>query len=224
MFTSAMMMAAQTPEATVSFRASYTDAGSATAYTFSGADIGTAASDRIVVVTAVGSRAAAGTHTVASLTVAGNAASLVKQQNVPSGDRQTAEIWAVSLASGTTGNIVVTFDAGMQGAAIGVFAIYGANSTVSATAGSNADPMNASINVPAGGVLIGVGVNENGGTFTWANLTEKFDEQYYAGGGPSNHTGACDAFSSAQVGLSVTCDPSTAGSDNAMALAAWAPA
>lgn len=209
--------------ATISFTASATDDTSQTTYTFSGVALGTAAADRKIVVGVGGARAAAGAHTVASMTVGGIAASLVKQQDVSAGDRETAEIWQAAVPTGTTGDIVVTFDAGMVGAGIGVWAVYGAQSAAHATAGSNADPMNASIDVPSGGVLIGYARNANGGTFTWTNLTEKFDEQFDSAA-PSNHTGAADTFASAQTALSVTCDPSTAGSDNAMALASWGPA
>lgn len=208
------------PSVTVSFQASYTDSSSATTYTFSGASIGTAAADRKVVVGVVGTRAAAGTHTVATMTIGGIAATLVKQQNVSHSDRQTAEIWQAAVPTGTTANIVVTFDAGMRGAGIGVYAVYGAASAAYDTDGSNADPMSASIDVPAGGILIGVGVNANGGTFAWTNLTEKYDELYEALA-PGNHTGASDAFAYAQTGLTITCDPSAVGSDNAMALASW---
>ena len=174
-----------------------------------------------IVACPVGSRATAGAKTVSSLIIDGTTASLVKRQNTSGGNG--CEIWQANGITASSGNIVVTWSAGMQGCGVGVFAVYDAGSSSYASTSSTADPMNATIDVPAMGVLIGVGVNDAGGTFAWTNLTERYDEQYDAGG-PGNHTGASDAFEAAQTALSVTCDPSAAGADNAMVLASWGPA
>ena len=203
--------------ASVTFTDNSIDATDLTIYTFSAQALGSASSKKTVVGVS-GARAAAGDHTVSGVTVAGSSATLVKRQSVPTATRETVELWEVNGITATSGDVVVTWSAGMTCCGIGVYEVLNAGTSAYATAGSNADPMSVSIETPSGGVMIGVGKNAGSGTFTWTNATEQYDEAMDAA---NEHTGA---LSTTAGTVTVTCDPSAAGSDNAMALASWASA
>lgn len=188
-------------------------------YTYTSRAISTAAANRQVVVSVSAPRFTPGTRNVNSMTIGGISASFVARQNSSNGD--TTEQWAVSVPSGTTATIVVTFNANMGGCGIGVWAMYGAQSSASATAGSIANPMSVSINVPAGGCAIGSLVDSQSNTWTWTGITKRFDE--FVNATVSNQSGASDQFGAAQTGLSITATPSLTPSDNAMIVTAWAP-
>jgi hypothetical protein len=186
-----------------------------TTYTFSTTAIGAAMAGRLIVVGVAG---AAGTRTVSSVTVGGTSLTYVtRAQNATC----TVELWAGVVASGTTGDVVVTWSGAQTRCGVGVYALYGANATAfhSAVDTDGSDPMTASLNIPAGGYAVGVAFNANSSTFAWANLTEAYDEAIE---GANMHTGASDAFATAQTGLTITCDPSSA-SDQALAVASWGP-
>jgi len=89
-------------------------------YTFSSADIGTAHSTRLVVV-AVMIRGVGGFGTV-TVTIGGDAASETVQ--VVDIYRAGASIHQLEVASGTTADIVVTFDGTATGCAVSVHALY----------------------------------------------------------------------------------------------------
>ncbi len=101
---------------------------------------------------------------------------------------------------------------------------YDAASSTDDTATNKDNPLNASINCPANGVIIGCGgINDDSDqAFAWTNLTEDFDEQVRSAW---FHSGASDLFEAEQTGLTIT---ATIGSINAngrgMALASWGPA
>lgn len=199
----------------------FTEAAQA-AFTFSAQSLGSASLKKIVLGIA-GERTAAGDHTISSVTVDGNSATLVKRQSVPTATVETSEIWEVNGITATSGDVVVTWSATMRTCSVGIYQCLNTATASYATAGSNADPMNAAISVPAGGILIGVAKNEQaGGAFTWTNLTEQYDELFFSTTG--RVTGACDAFSAEQVSLSITADPSDIADNHAMALASWASA
>lgn len=210
---------------TISYTASAGTNANATAYTFSSQAIGTAASGRKVVVGASCRRSAGAAATVSSLTIGGvSASSVVAAPTDGSNDRPT-ELWQATVSSGTTGDIVVTWNAAALNCQIGVWAVYDAASAADDTASSVADPMNASLDCPANGVIIGKAISGGGGsaaTHAWTNLTENFDSINPES--EESSTGGSEAFTAAQTGLSITCDPSVSSVANGMALASWGPA
>jgi hypothetical protein len=193
--------------ATVSFVASTVSGTAARSYTFSSHAIGAAAANRKVV---VGVSGITGGRAVSTVTVGGNSASLVIAK-LSAGE--AVELWQVELAAGTTGDIVVDFGAGgnFDGCGIGVWAVYGAAAAATDTGGSSAaDPATDTLNIPAGGVAIGV-VGHRVATpdlFSWTNLTERYDETVVSEGG---HSGASDAFAAAQTALAITASAASAG-------------
>jgi hypothetical protein len=169
--------------ATFSWTDNAFDTSNSTAYTFSGKTIGTAASNRSVI---VGVQGGDGTATVSTLTVGGVSASYVTR--VQNGS-QTMELWKAAVPTGTTADVVVTWSGGQNRCAMGCGAAYGAATSATATASSTANPMAASLAIPANGFGLGYGCDGgSGGTYTWTNLTEAFDAA--AGAEGLSHSGA----------------------------------
>jgi len=113
---------------TIVFEAGYTDDSNATTYTFSSADLGTADADRYIYVAVEGARATAGSRTVSTMTINGVSASfVVRQQSV---NLNAHEFWYAAVPTGSTGDIVVTFNSSMHNAAIGVWSVTGSHSVI----------------------------------------------------------------------------------------------
>lgn len=191
--------------ATVSYRAtvdtgnSYNSAGPKT---FSGVDIGTASSDRIVIVGFNGIPPASG-RAVSAVTIAGVAAASCCT-GFSDGER-VLEFWAAAVPTGATGDIVVTYNNTMFNIAASVWATTGVTSAAATAAGSSsADPGSVSLDISAGGIALGIGGQAtNGPSAAWTNLTEDFDTTV---GGVRTVTGASAAFAAAQTALALSCD------------------
>ena len=131
-----------------------------TTYTFSSQAIGTASSNRRVIIGTVGF---AGIRTVSSLTVGGISASLVKRQQQGS---VTAEIWIATVPTGTTADVVVTWSGGQTRCAIAVWSATGLeNNTPVDTDGTNiaiiANSSNVTLTTVDGGFVVGIGIHSN---------------------------------------------------------------
>lgn len=210
--------------ATVTLTDHAVSAADASSYTYSSKSIGTAASGRRVHVgvSCVQSPAV----TITSLTIGG--VSATQSVNLASsGNLSPISIYTLQVDTGTTATIVVNLSGVALSCGIGVWASYDLNSsTPTATQTSTGDPSTGLISVEAGGVLIGYcgGYGSPVPTYTWTNLTETapqgFDETVDATISVS-HSGASDAFSTAQSSRSITCDPSSAGSTAGLVLAAF---
>lgn len=199
------------------------DTGSATTYTFSSQALGTAASDRKIV---VGAFAVNAVKAVSSMTIGGVSASLVVAKTNSGGEQ--IELWQAAVPTGTTGDVVVTWAGGQLGCGIGVFRIVGAESAAHDTGGSAAAGAGSdTLDIPANGVAVGVaGTNPNGiPTWTWTGLTEDYDAGGIITASDGSHTGASDAFATTQTGLSITATATSYGvRGSVMAIASWGPA
>ena len=204
--------------ATISFTANAADAADQSTVTFSGQAIGTAATDRIVV---IGVTCNAG-EPITSATIGGISAASVVEGDALGGTAYAA-LWQASVPTGATADIVINLTGTSFRTGLGVWAIYGASSTVTDTGSSIADPSTDTLNISAGGVAIGMANSEGVSTssYTWTNLTENFDSGL--GEGTGAYSGASAAFAAEQTALSITADP-TSGSAWAMACASWPPA
>jgi hypothetical protein len=200
---------------TLSFTDSSVDASNLTTYTFSTQALGTAASDRRIVVGA-GSSSAAGT-TVSSVTVGGIAATQLATAGTGNG---IAALWIASVPTGTTGDVVVTFSQAQSRAGIGVWALYGAAAAAFDTGTSTADPMTDTLNVPASGAAIGYFAGNDNTSATWTNLTENFDEAQES---TITQSGASATFAAAQTALAITATPGTAINNHGFVLASFSP-
>lgn len=155
------------------------------------------------------------------MTVGGVSATLIGAQLVSS---DPCELWQAAVPTGTTGDIVVTMSAGMLNLGIAVWRVVGAAAAVTEMLTSTADPMNVAIDCPANGVIIAIAGNHfSGATFTWTNLTERFDAPTEDSNG-DYYTGASDNFASTQTNLSITCTQTTSGTRNHMVACSFGPA
>lgn len=207
--------------ATISFEASEIKATNATVFTHTAMALGTASGDRQIVV-AIDALNVAALRTILSVTVAGVTATELVFASVNQGLRYThAAIYIATVPAGATGDVVITWSGSQERASCATYAVYGALSTADDTNTSTADPMVATLDIPANGVAVGVAHGESTPTaFVWTNLTEDYDEFVEA---TSYHTGASDAFATQQSALSITCDPNVAAATRIMALASLGP-
>lgn len=192
-----------------------------TSYTFTSQAIGTAASDRdvIVLVKLSGDVAAS----ISGVTIGGVSATVISYNGGSSGASKAA-IAIAPVPTGTTATVVVSLSGG-QGfeCGIGVYTANNINLTAydsghAAGVGTNPAP-NVSINIPSSGFTIGVVGTQNDNSISgisWTNLTRD-----YQGAVRSNawHSGASGA-PSAQSGYSITANISSSGDTNYVMLAA----
>lgn len=189
-------------------------------YTFSSQAIGTAASDRYVVVAA--NTATASAADANSVTVGGESASLVVRAS--GGDHSRVELWIVLVTSGTSADIVITWSSAKDRCGCAAWAIYGASATASDTATDADTTPSQTIDCPAGGIIIaGQVMNGSGATRTasWTGLTEDYDQEMQAN---TSQTGASDLFTDAVSGRTVAVSPSAGIGLSAMAIASFGPA
>lgn len=185
-----------------------------TSNTFSNVSVGTADSLRYVLVGVSARSNGNGSKTISSVTVAGNAATLLFQstpQNDGSNYYDVVGFAIIALPTGTTANIAVTCSGTMYGFAVAVWKIINLQSTtpVATDTSGGTSPMTGSTNVSAGGAAFGVAISTTGGadTFTWSGLTERYDVSQNVGA----MSGASDDFASAQSPLSISATPTAGG-------------
>jgi len=164
-----------TPPRILTYRTSQAFGTLATSFTVTSAAIGTASSDRIVVVIASTSNSIA----ITSCTLAGSA--MTKAAASPAGTGSTA-IFYLSSTSGTTATVVASTGGSTTRACIGVYTVLlgttsatpSATQTVRTTTGTTGTLP--SVTVPAGGVFIaGMYSSASTGAVTWTGATENYD-------------------------------------------------
>lgn len=189
-------------------------------YTFSSASLGVADTNRhIVVVT--GSDGNDGDETTA-VTVAGVSATKIVQAVGPSGNGGNSAIWIAAVPTGTTGDIVVTYDAGQLASAIAVYRLVNYSATAYDTASdTTGDPSSVTIDVAADGVVIaGNLIEESVGTAVWIGVTENYDSDLFADA--SIHY-ASDKFTSAQTNMTVSCEGTSTSTEHYLVAASFRP-
>lgn len=208
---------------TKSFTGSAAQTPSQTVYTFSSQALGTAASDRYIVVGTLARAAAA--RTLDSVTVGGVAATkLTALENAGS----NSGLWLAAVPTGTTGDVVLTFSSTMVRAAIAIWRVDGISTTPTDVDTSDALPATANITIAAGGVAFGasfVGINTTTLTATWTNLTTDADYLTSASWEDNGRGSfASDAFGSAQTELALTCTWNNTPTGQTASFASLAPA
>jgi len=150
----------------LSYRTHAVDATDLTTYTFSTIDIGTAGSNRHVIVGVV-ARNGTANRTISSATIAGVSASIAADG---SGGNTEAGILIAAVPTGTTGTISITFSAGQLRCGIAVWAAYDLTSATAfaslATSSTTLD-----INTPADGIIVAVSMGVST-TPVWSGITE----------------------------------------------------
>lgn len=197
-----LMMAGAGVGATVTLVDSDEDPANLTTYTFSGKTLGTG---KIV----VGIWQSGGNRTISSITVDGNAASLIVAEESAS---DGIHIYQYNGNASATGDIVVTLSGANSRCAIAVWLVTGAADAVNDTGFDNdTDTPETTVDVNAGGVVVGYVAGGDIGlrTWTWSNLNEDVDAQVE---GNFSHSGASLESASSQT---VTVTPDASGSISA---------
>jgi len=189
---------ASSRDPTVVYASTAVQNGSLTSpHTFSAQGIGTASSDRVVLVSiyAKGSGVP-----VDSITIGGvSAAKLVEITH----NEGNATIWALKVAAGTTADIALTWTGTLDRVFIGVHAMTGTSGSASAhdTATHSATTsLTTTIDVPSGGAVVAVcGGNNTGGVTFTAGITEEWEQIATASAG-----GASDDDLSLESGRTIS--------------------
>jgi len=194
--------------------------GTATAYTFSSATLGTGK----IVVIAEGSDES---PNVTGITIDGAAATEITSED-NSGNMDVAMFYVDGNTS-SSGDVVVTFSGNVTSCGLGVWLVTdaaagGASDSQTAAADSGTTALAVTMNVPAnGGCIGGTGHNNSGSTNTWVGIDENYDEVVDGGAHDTGHTGASKIFTAADTSLDVTVTPS-ATSKRRLVCASFAPA
>ena len=163
------------PGGTIEFLQSATDTADQAAYTFASQNLGAASFDRHIIVTAVARKAGAA-FALSSVTIGGVAATIVRQVTNTITNSDTAAIVIAKVPSGTTGDIVVTWDTTVLRCAIGVYRATGLDDLTEYDddASTAADPT-VTLDVPKNGFAIGAALTGAATSCAWTGLTEDAD-------------------------------------------------
>jgi len=122
-------------------------------YTFTSANLGTATSDRVILVCPFGSSGS--NHSINSVTLGGNAMTSVVSV---SGVQQPTGIYRISVPSGTTANIVVSFSITTTRCGIAMYSLTGYGTVTNYDTASNsttAASNTVTIDTLSGGSIVG---------------------------------------------------------------------
>lgn len=199
----------------LTFKGVDADGSDVTVYTFSGVDIGTATSDRRVIVSASANN---GTETVSSLTVGGVTADIIGQSQ---GGNLTTALCVAHVPTGTTADIVVTWTGAQLRCGIGWWIATGLSSNTPNDSGtSNAGPQSISITALEGGFIV-AGCACLSATTVWSTpgtTNERYDQGMPVPDG-IDHSGADESGTTA--GASTVSSTNSADSRRCMVGAAW---
>jgi hypothetical protein len=172
--------------------------GNLSTFTFNSQAFGSAATDRIVIVSVMGGNGSAGT--ISSVTIGGVSASILVQV---SDANLTGGIAVAAVPTGTTGSVVVNMSTTRGGCAIGIWSATGQVAASGVAVGSNTDLAELTLAAEIGGFVIAMcgNLNSSSRTATWAGVTENFDNDAVIDG---RHSGASDTLSLASVSLQPT--------------------
>jgi len=190
------------PDAIIAFLQATQIGTDLTTYTFSGQNFGTANTARYIIVSISGRAAAA--RTISSVTIGGVSASAVVSNPSADGTNRAA-IYVAAVPTGTSGDVVITWSAGMVRCQIGLYSALNINPTAESMGTSTADPLTSNLAASAGSVQVAIGHTDGTATATWSGtngLTEDFDAQL--GDATGRYSGASRA-SAAAVTSTATC-------------------
>lgn len=214
------------PPIEISFTGTAIDAVDRTTYTFSGLSFGATDAARRIVVGVSGTIGGSTSRSVSSVTIGGVSATKLSQAiSTDGGNTTEGSLWLATVPSGTTGDVVVTWNNSVGRCGVDVFRMVKANATPYHTAtdivpASNA--LDANLNLVAGGAAIGIltTIASSGSvTAVWGNMTEQSDRQI--------ETLACASSAmradTATQTLLITATASASIQSGALALASFGP-
>lgn len=162
---------------TISYRTSDIRLTTTNSYSFTSQDIGTASSDRYVLV-AITTTSTVGAISITGVTVGGVSASLVHSQA-----HTTGSVWAIAafyiaaVPTGTTATVAITTSSNQLLCRIGIWALTNLSSTTASdTAGSTSTTATLDMDTVVDGGAFVCGRTNSSGTFTApSGFTEDFD-------------------------------------------------
>lgn len=197
----------------MSFLQGTTNTSDLTAYTFSSQNLGDAAADRYIIVCAE-SRSGS-TFDISTLTVGGVTATIIANSFNSSSNYGRAVMGIAAVPTGTTGDIVVTWSAGVVRCSIQVYRATELNSATPVDSDTSiADDPTVTLTV-GNGFAIGACGTGTPGSATWTNLTEDYDTAPETNMTVSSASGATTPGS-----LEITCD-FTGGATATGVFASW---
>lgn len=190
--------------ASYSFLQQATNGTTQTTYTFSSQNLGTAASDRYIVV-AVGWRKSGSAPSLSSVSVGGVSATSVVNYKSGTTTATGAAIFIAAVPTGTSGDVVITFSADSASCGIALYRVTGLTDTTPIeTATSNANPRAVTLNGVEGGFIIAVDYNNVSGasTTTFSGLTEDYDVDAISNA--HHFAGASSSYSDVTLDIDIT--------------------
>ena len=201
----------------ISPTANASDTVDRTIYTFSAQAIGTPASDRRIVVVAHGS--VTGPPVVSSATIGGITATNALEV---SDGAATNTILIATVPTGTTADVVITYNIQAARCGISVYRMTGASSaTPFATANDitlAGDVLSTTITIPPSGAAVAEAIGGGGVSQTWVGLTEDMDVVFES----LNMSSSSLTVNSLQTNLTVSSTFSTTPGDTVLVVASWA--
>jgi hypothetical protein len=198
------------------FQASTLDTVNRTTYSFADQPLGS--SPHVIV--GVAGHDNATVFSISSGTIGGQAATIIPTGGLNNGENCIA--FMIAAVNAATGTVAVTFSEEIVGCGIGTWSVTGLQSTTpTATAQDTTftgSDLSASLTIPASGFGLGLaGARNNAGaTWSWANLTLAFNQDFDVddifSGASSVTAGTATRTATASAGP---------GSDPVMQLAAW---
>lgn len=165
------------PDASIAFLQSNTSTTDTTTYTFLSENLGTADSARYIIVAFAGRRTMAVSCVINSVTIGGVSATIVATQQ----SADTSFLTGIAIASvptGTSGDVVFTWNGTMARMAFSTYRALNVNPTYEDRGFSTANPLTSTLTVSAGSVQVAVGATTDTATATWTGtngLTEDAD-------------------------------------------------
>lgn len=166
---------------TIAYVSNNSATADANSYTYTSQSIGTAASDRVVIVAAYGRRGAA-TNDISSITIGGAAATriIVANNTTTGGNSDLMGVYALLVPSGTAADIVVTYTQTQLRGAVGVWAMYGTSGSVTARDSKSSAALasgNPTVNLLTGSngaLMAAVGDGSSPGTWSWTGASKDY--------------------------------------------------
>jgi hypothetical protein len=149
-----------------------------TEYTFPAQNFGSPATDRVILLTLM-TRSTLSTELLFnSVTIGGVLATIHIQRTTGGLNPSATAIVSALVPAGTTGDIVVTMNRSTIRMQLGVYRVTGLidHTTAYDSASDVASPITASLDVPAGGFIVGCVCSSGNSSFTitWVNLIQDF--------------------------------------------------
>lgn len=166
----------------VAYLASPTDIVDRSTYTFSAASLGSAASDRVIIVAVMARSGTGTTPAVNSVTVDGISATnvgSVVQTGSSTANHNIVSMWQAEVPSGTSGDVVVVFNRTMARCTASMYRAtdisVAAPSTDSDAVPDGTLTVSASVTEATDGIVVGAACAGAASSATWSGLTEDAD-------------------------------------------------